>query len=291
MSEKSAVVSPLWLAACVCLCLATKVHMDSSKNIIFGAHHKTGVFFVIQYAEKFCEMHNITSCTSTWDPILLAPRKRNTSILVQASAQFLPSWITKLGTNDRLIHLIRNPIDIIRSGYEYHFSGHENTKHSKSNFIFENNPLYCGSCLKNHDYWPLLRLQSYVQNITRFIHLQRHKKILRALSKVEGLHYEACWEFCNIYTMLKVKKLAEERQNVLNISLDFLMEHPEEATTKIQEFLGMDVPDVQRQLSSSTAKGLKHSSHSPLEKKQRLKSIIANLPLIVNVYEGIPDIL
>ena len=75
------------------------------------------------------------------------------------------------------------------------------------------------------------------------------------MNEENGLIYEACWEFCHIFQMLKAKKASESLPHVFNIDMDIIKNNPDEIEEYLKAFWGSEIkiPNIKNHLSQKGA--------------------------------------
>eukprot|EP00928_Gymnodinium_smaydae_P091099 TRINITY_DN747_c0_g1_i1.p1 TRINITY_DN747_c0_g1~~TRINITY_DN747_c0_g1_i1.p1 ORF type:complete len:419 (+),score=31.83 TRINITY_DN747_c0_g1_i1:30-1259(+) len=169
---------------------------DDHGDWVFAMHHKSGTTVGALVALQLC--------TATGRPIYKytyrekpMPCKRCCHLLIKSFPEDFPSWLAlaKSSRYGRLIHIVRNPIEMIVSGYRYHWRGSE-IEWTNSSVCSRDTctlPAAKGKGLDKVEADALFQKENFVQFL-KSIGCGRHStylECLRGSSVTRGLNVEA----------------------------------------------------------------------------------------------------
>jgi len=174
-------------------------------ELVFICHHKTGVNLHVNMMDA---LRGVFSMRDLYEP--------NT-------------WqIGQIGADAKVFHLIRDPVDMILSGYRYHQNkwaaetptwGHGKTDQDPQCFMCDN---------EDHD----IIFDTCKFNCTYF-------ELLNRVDENTGVVLEAVSARAAVTSMAQGVAAWADKDNVLQISMDLLDEHTEQTVACILRFLGL----------------------------------------------------
>ena len=246
--------------------------------------------FSQHWTKDLIELNQFTKCVRNYQsPKKTFPQNENLDLF--RHIHFTSILVDGIPSNYFFIHFIREPYHALQSGYNYHFSGRENIKKAPNGYhSISNNPINCFECISEEEREKMgveqefKQLQTKVDDILENNSKSKHSDILQILNEENGLIYEACWEFCHIFQMLKAKKASESLLHVFNIDMDIMVNNPDEIEENLKAFLGSEIkiPNIKNHLSQ---KGAHTSSFNQNEKDEQM-SRIKNIDTIKIAYDA-----
>lgn len=114
-----------YIAAAACIATLLSSHSMSLKGT-FLVHHKSGTFLMYDLAEDIAAVQNSTLMylESVVDPGICLERHSTLCVLTLSSFSNRTK-IFQMTSNTPVIHMVRNPLEMIVSAYQYHRNGHE----------------------------------------------------------------------------------------------------------------------------------------------------------------------
>jgi len=195
---------------------------------IFVAHHKSGTTVGKVLADALCEAFSRPVVKYTYRERPVEPEVPNSSLchfLIKIYSEDLDMWLKRLWRNphNRLIHFVRDPVEMVSSGYLFHKRGSEiewtNATTCSRDLCYLPEPYMAGGTKRDAAVgFRAMPASPWLREFGCSKAYHSYYSCLRELPPVAGLRVEARRAYATLRTMLDVDLLARgPRTKTINL--------------------------------------------------------------------------